>query len=78
MAATDGLEGLQGLYNDLLSLSENRLPVVERLLEELEARVEEFRQLLDKKSKNDSSRNKLNSGWRIVVSMTTSSNAFTC
>jgi len=61
--ATDGnLEALQGLHRDLLALSENRLVAVERLLLELEARLEEFGNLLDKKPKNDVSRQKLSQG----------------
>jgi len=61
--ATDGnLEALQGLHRDLLALSENRLIAIERLLLELEARLDEFRNLLDKKVKNDTSRQKLSKG----------------
>jgi nuclear pore complex protein Nup205 len=62
MAANDSLEGLQGLHRDLLSLSENRLPAVERLLDELDNRIAEFRSLLDKTPKSDTSRRKLSSG----------------
>ncbi|KAI9720105.1 MAG: hypothetical protein M1828_005833 [Chrysothrix sp. TS-e1954] len=57
----DSLERLQGLHRDLLALSEERLPNVERLLGELEEHVEEFRGLLEKGSKSDASRQKLSS-----------------
>jgi len=62
MAANDSLEALQGLHRDLLALSENRLKAIERLLGELESRIDEFRNLLDKKSKSDLSRQKLSKG----------------
>ncbi|KAF2138835.1 uncharacterized protein K452DRAFT_320940 [Aplosporella prunicola CBS 121167] len=56
MADTDSLEALQGLHRDLLALSASRLVVLERLEAELEARIEEFKKLLDKPRKNDKSR----------------------
>ena len=62
MSALDGLEGLRGIHQDLIALSEDRLPRVERLWVELEARIEDFRRLLDKVSKNDASRQTLSSG----------------
>lgn len=56
MTDADSLEGLRGLHQDLLALSEARLTNVERLWIELESRVEEFRKLLDKPPKNEKSR----------------------
>jgi len=63
MTDTGNLEGLQGLYRDLRAFTESKLPVLQRLLEELEARLNEFSVLLDKPRKNDKSRGALNSGW---------------
>ena len=57
-----GLVGLQGLHRDLLALEASRLVNVERLWADLEARVNEFRQLLDKPAKNETSRKALSSG----------------
>ena len=57
-----GLAGLQGLHCDLLALEASRLVNVERLWADLEARVNEFRQLLDKPAKNETSRKALSSG----------------
>lgn len=62
MSALDSLEGLRDIHLDLIALSEDRLPIVERLWVELEARIEDFRRLLDKVSKNDASRQTLSSG----------------
>jgi len=53
MAEEDSLEGLQGLHRDLLALTESRLPTLERLWAELEARIDEFKTLLDRPRKND-------------------------
>ena len=57
----DSLERLQGLHRDLVSLTEDRLANVDRLLVELQSHVEDFRGLLEKKTKNDQSRQKLSS-----------------
>ena len=57
-----GLVGLRGLHQDLLALEASRLRNVEQLWADLEARVSEFRQLLDKPAKNDKSRKALSSG----------------
>lgn len=62
MASNDNLEALEGLHRDVLAASENRLKAIERLAEELESRIEEFRAFLDQKSKNDTSRKKLVEG----------------
>ena len=62
MAEEDGLLALQGLHSDLVAFSENRLQDIERLVGELESRIEEFRSLLDKQSKSNTSRQKVQSG----------------
>lgn len=67
MSALDSLEGLRGIHLDLIALSEDRLPIVERLWVELEARIEDFRRLLDKVSKNDASRQALSSGKTLSI-----------
>lgn len=59
---SESLERLQGLQRDLISLSESRLANVERLWLELDAHVEEFRQLLDRKPQSEASRQKLLTG----------------
>lgn len=62
LSSTDSVIGLQTLHRDLINLAESRLPNIERLLSELEARVEDFRLLLDRKPKSDKSRQQLSSG----------------
>lgn len=62
LSGDDSLERLQGLQRDLISLSEFRLPNIERLWLELDSRIEEFRSLLDKKDRNEQSRKTLVSG----------------
>lgn len=59
MAEEDTLDALQGLHRDLLAFCENRLQDIDRLVEELEGRIDEFRALLDKKPKNDKSRQEI-------------------
>ena len=58
----DTLQRLQDLHRDLLAFSESRLANVDRLWLELETSVQEFRQLLDKKSKLNASRTTVRSG----------------
>lgn len=62
---TDSLEALQGLYQDLLVLSEARLPVLERLSQELDAQLHNFRKLLDRPPKNERSRKEVQSGMQV-------------
>ena len=62
MADEGGLEGLRGLYQDLIALETSRLRNIDQLWTDLERRVGEFRQLLDKPSKSDASRKTLQSG----------------
>ncbi|KAI9851517.1 MAG: hypothetical protein M1838_003471 [Thelocarpon superellum] len=58
----DSLGGIQGLYQDLVAVSESRLSSVERLVSELEATIADFKKLVDKAPKNDKSRQALNAG----------------
>jgi nuclear pore complex protein Nup205 len=58
----DSLTRLQGLQADLVAFSESRLPNVDRLWTELEDSIADFRKLLDRQNKSDSSRQKLKSG----------------
>lgn len=64
MTDRNSLDGLRGLYQDLIGLEESQLRNIERLWAELEARMVEFRNLLDKNPKKESSRKTLNSGTR--------------
>lgn len=56
------LAGLRGLYQDLSSLSDSSLEKVERLRNELDAHIDDFRKLLDKPAKNNASRQSILSG----------------
>lgn len=62
LSADESLDRLKGMHRDLVDLTESRLPNIDRLLVELEDRVEELRNLLDKPKKNDKSRQTLSSG----------------
>lgn len=62
MTDTGGLESLRGLHQDLLTLTQSQLRNVDRLWAELDARVDEFKRLLDKTSKNEASRKIVQSG----------------
>ena len=62
MEDSGALVGLQDLHHDLLALDASRLRNVDRLWADLEARVDEFRKLLDKPAKNETSRKALLSG----------------
>lgn len=57
-----GLESLQALHADLLALSESRLSNVERLGIQLEAHIQDFRALLDKRARSEESRKSLETG----------------
>lgn len=58
----DSLGGLRGLYQDLSAISDSPMVNVERLCLELEMHIEDFRKLLTKASKNDTSRKSVLSG----------------
>lgn len=62
MSDRNDVEGLRGLHQDLVALDESQLRNVDRLLTELEARVDDFKKLLDRSPKNEKSRNTLLSG----------------
>ena len=63
MAANDdSFTGLRDLHQDLLDLEQGHLRNIDRLWGDLEARLDELRQLLDKPSKNEGSRKSLLSG----------------
>ena len=72
MAEEDSLLALQGLHSDLIAFSENRLQEVDRLISELDSRIDEFRELLDKKAKNDASRRELQKGTSLTLTSSTS------
>lgn len=58
----ESLARLNELYKDLVDFSQSRLVNIERLWLELEDSLQDFRSLLDKKSKSDESRRQLESG----------------
>jgi hypothetical protein len=58
----DSLGGLRGLYQDLSAIPDSPMVNVERLCLELETHIEDFRKLLTKASKNDTSRKSVLSG----------------
>lgn len=62
MADDDSLHALEALHRDLCALIDNRLPTLHRLVHSLESQLQDFKTLIDKKPKNDASRNTLNSG----------------
>lgn len=60
----ESMDGINNLHRDLLALSEARLANVDRLWSELEARIAEFKNFLDKPKRNEKSRQALLSGNR--------------
>jgi nuclear pore complex protein Nup205 len=60
--AEDSLDAFEGILRDLEALKEDRLPNIDRLSTELEARIAEFQALLDHKRRNNESRRKLSDG----------------
>ncbi|KAL8716655.1 MAG: hypothetical protein Q9225_006036, partial [Loekoesia sp. 1 TL-2023] len=62
MEAPVELESLRALHQDLIALEDGQLRNIDRLCDELRSHVEAFRKLLDKPTKNNASRTKLNSG----------------
>lgn len=67
MSDRNDVEGLRGLHQDLVALDESQLRNVDRLLTELEARVDDFKKLLDKSPKNEKSRKTLLSGAEALI-----------
>lgn len=66
MAELHSLESLEALYADLVALSENKLSSLERLGVELDAHLGDFKNLLDKKPRNEQSRKSLASGTKLI------------
>ncbi|KAH3913258.1 hypothetical protein HBH56_113700 [Parastagonospora nodorum] len=62
MAEEDSLAALQGLHRDLCAHIDLQLPVLERLIQNLEAHLEDLKSLLDKKPQSDASRQALSAG----------------
>lgn len=62
MAEDDSLSALEGLHRDLCALIDQRLPALDRLLQNLEAHLDDFKALVDKKPKSNESRNALSAG----------------
>jgi nuclear pore complex protein Nup205 len=61
----DILGDLRGLYHDLDAISRASIPNIDRLRIELEAHIQDFRKLLDKPPKNNTSRQAVVSGKRM-------------
>lgn len=58
----ESLERLQGLHADLVAFTEGRLANIDRLVQELQGTVSDFRKLLDKPMPSATDREKYNSG----------------
>lgn len=58
----ESLQRLQGLHADLRAFTETRLANIDRLWQELEDSVQEFRQLLDKSIPSAAEREAYNAG----------------
>lgn len=63
----DDVSRLNVLVRDLVALKENRLTSPDRLIAELDVRIDDFRNLLDNPPRNDNSRKKLESGGFILL-----------
>ncbi|KAL2821527.1 hypothetical protein BJX63DRAFT_417926 [Aspergillus granulosus] len=62
MESAENLVGLRGLFQDLSALSDPSFGNIERLRVELDAHIHDFRNLLDKPTKNNTSRQTVLSG----------------
>ena len=58
----DSLARLQGLHADLVAFTETRLANIDRLWQELEDSIQDFRRLLDKPTAESSDREAYNNG----------------
>ena len=58
----ENLAGLRGLYQDLSAVSDSSFVNIERLRMELNTHIHDFRKLLDKPVKNNTSRQTVLSG----------------
>lgn len=65
MTVQDNLSSLRGLHQDLLALEGSQLLDIERLWVDLESRIDEFRDLLDKSPRKEASRNTILSGMSV-------------
>jgi nuclear pore complex protein Nup205 len=74
MAELNSLESLQALYSDLVALSEKQLSSIERLAAELDAHRRDFKNLLDKKPRNEQSRKSLATGLKFCPMPRTETN----
>jgi nuclear pore complex protein Nup205 len=75
MAELNSLESLQALYSDLVALSEKQLSSIERLAAELDAHRRDFKNLLDKKPRNEQSRKSLATGLKLYPMPRTETNS---
>lgn len=62
MEGSDFLGGLRGLFQDLSALSSSSILNIERLRVELQAHIDDFKKLIDKPAKSNSSRQAVLSG----------------
>jgi nuclear pore complex protein Nup205 len=62
MESAENLVGLRGLFQDLSALPDPSFGNIDRLRVELEAHIHDFRDLLDKPTKNNGSRQTVLSG----------------
>lgn len=76
MTDQGSLDGLQGLHQDLIALDQTRLRNIDKLWADLQARMVEFRKLLDKTPKNEGSRKRLLTGMHVSLVMLTLGKAF--
>jgi nuclear pore complex protein Nup205 len=66
MSDLNSLESLQALHTDLLALSASRLTDLERLGALIDAHIRDFKNLLDKKTRNEQSRQSLATGTKQI------------
>ncbi|KAL8857537.1 MAG: hypothetical protein Q9178_005865 [Gyalolechia marmorata] len=62
MEVSGGLESLRALHQDLIALEDGQLRNIDKLCNELREHIEAFKNLLDRPSKSDISRKRLQSG----------------
>lgn len=62
MQGSASLEGLRGLHQDLIALSNSQLSNIDRAWAELDAQLDDLKRLLEKTPKSEASRKKLSSG----------------
>jgi len=65
-SAMESLERLQGLHADLVAFSETRLANIDRLWQELEESIQDFKKLLDKSTPAASDRDAYNNGTLLI------------